>query len=354
MDPSQLIPATDPISVPWIWFEVLGILTFVLHLLFMNAMFGGSIIALFVKGRNGQGISPVAKSLSTKLPTLVALTVNMGVAPLLFAQVIYGHLLYTSTILMAVYWLSIIVLVISAYYLLYYYDFKFDVLGGNRKLVLGLAIALLVAVSFTFSNAMTLMIVPDVWTGYFSNTSGTLLNLSDPTLIPRYLHFVTASMAVGGLFVALLGYMLTRKGEEGEPYISIGLKWFTSLTLAQFIIGTWFLLSLKREVMLAFMGDNGVATGVFLSALTVSLVALYAGFTRRILLSVGAIVVTVSLMATVRSMVRLEYLKPYFHPSDLTLAPQVSPFVLFLVTLAIGLVAVAYMINLYLRSGKEG
>jgi hypothetical protein len=354
MDPSQLIPATDPISVPWIWFEALGVLTFVLHLLFMNAMFGGSIIALVAKGQGGQGGSPVAKSLSTKLPTLVALTVNMGVAPLLFAQVIYGHLLYTSTILMAVYWLSIIVLVISAYYLLYYYDFKYDVLGGKRKPVLAVAVVLLVAVSFIFSNAMTLMLVPEAWKGYFSNTSGTLLNLSEPTLIPRYLHFVVAAMAVGGLFVALIGYLLTRKGEDGEPYVSTGLKWFTTLTLAQFVIGTWFLVSLKREVMLAFMGDNGVETGVFLISLAVSLVALYAGFTRRIVLAVASTVATVALMAVVRSMVRLEYLKPYFHPSDLTLAPQFSPLVLFVVTLVIGLGIVAYMIKLYLRAGKEG
>jgi len=354
MDPSQLLPATDPISVPWIWFEALGILTFVLHLLFMNAMFGGCIIALVVKGKGKDGVHPVAKSLSTKLPTLVALTVNMGVAPLLFAQVIYGHLLYTSTILMAVYWLSIIALVISAYYLLYYYDFKYDVLVGKRKLVLGLAVILLVAVSFIFSNAMTLMIVPDAWVGYFSNPSGTLLNLSDPTLIPRYLHFVVAAMAVGGLFIALIGYMQTRKGEDGEFFITTGLKWFTTMTLVQFVIGTWFLLSLKREVMLTFMGDNGLYTAMFLASLAMSLVALYAGFTRRIMLAVGSTVATVVLMAIVRAMIRWEYLAPYFHPSHLTLNPQYSPLILFVVSLIIGLGLVAYMINLYLRAGKEG
>ncbi|WP_462324563.1 hypothetical protein [Desulfoplanes sp.] len=354
MDPSQLLPATDPISVPWIWFEGLGILTFVLHLLFMNAMFGGSIIALAARGKGEQGRNPVAKSLSTKLPTLVALTVNMGVAPLLFAQVIYGHLLYTSTILMAVYWLSVIALVITAYYLLYYYDFKYDVLAGNRKLVIGLAVVLLVAVSFIFSNAMTLMLVPDVWPAYFSNTSGTLLNLADPTLIPRYLHFVVAALAVGGLFVALVGSAQTRKGEDGEPFVTTGLKWFTTMTLAQFVIGTWFLLSLKREVMLAFMGDNGLYTAVFLFSLAMSLVVLYAGFTRKIFLAVGSTVATVTLMAVVRAMVRLEYLEPYFHPSNLSLEPQYSPLVLFIVFLIVGLGLVAYMINLYLRAGKEG
>ncbi|GAU07776.1 hypothetical protein [Desulfoplanes formicivorans] len=353
MDPSQLIPATDPISVPWIWFEALGILTFVVHLLFMNAMFGGSIIALVVREKGRSRMHPVAQSLASKLPTLVALTVNMGVAPLLFIQVIYGNFLYTSTILMAVYWLSIVVLVILAYYLLYYHAFKYDVLANNRKLVMAMVVALFMVVAFFFSNAMTLMIVPPAWEGYFSNVSGTLLNLTDPTLIPRYLHFVVAAMAVGGLFVALLGYMQRRQNKDGEPQITIGLQWFTSMTLVQFVIGTWFLLSLKREVMLAFLGDNGFATAVFLVALAVSLLALYAGFTRRILLAAGSTVALVSLMAIVRALLRWEYLAPYFHPSDLTLQPQYSPLVMFILFLVVGLGVVAYMLHLYLSAGKE-
>ncbi len=354
MDPSLLVPTTDPISIPWFWFEALGILTFVLHLLLMNAMFGGSIIALFSRGKDKQGWHPVAKALSTKLPTMVALTVNLGVAPLLFVQVIYGHLLYSSTVLMAAYWLSIILLVITAYYLLYYYDFKYDGLAGKRTLVMGLAVILLVGVAFIFSNAMTLMLVPDAWQGYFSNPSGTLLNLSDPTLIPRYLHFVIAAIAVGGLFVALLGYLQSRKGEDGEPFVRIGLKWFNTMTLVQFVVGTWFLISLKREVMLAFMGGNGVYTTVFLLSLLLTLASLHAGFTRRVPLAVGIIVVTIVLMALMRAMIRWEYLAPYFHPSSLTLKPEYSPFVLFVVSLVIGLGVVAYMLNLYVRSGKEG
>ncbi len=353
MNPSQLLPTTDPISVPWFLFEALGILTFVLHLLFMNAMFGGSIIALFSIGKDKQGWHPIAKSLSTKLPSMVALTVNLGVAPLLFVQVIYGHLLYTSTVLMAAYWLSIVVLGISAYYLLYYYDFKYDALGGKRTLVLGLAVALLVAISFIFSNAMTLMELPEAWKGYFANPSGTLLNLSDPTLLPRYLHFVIAAIAVGGLFVALLGYLNNRKGEDGELFITIGLKWFNTMTLVQFVVGSWFLVSLKREVMLSFMGKNIVNTSVFMVSLLLTLASLHAGFTRRVLQAVGTTVANVALMAIVRAMVRWEYLAPYFHPSSLTLKPEYSPFILFVVSLLLGLLVVAYMVNLYVRAGKE-
>lgn len=354
MDPSQLIPATDPIAVHWLWFESLALITFVAHLLFMNVMFGGSIIALVsLRPQKGGGVSPVPKELSTRLPTLLALTVNLGVAPLLFVQVLYGHFLYTSNILMAVFWLSVVVLVILAYYLLYIYDFTYTALAGKRGLVLGTSVILLICVSFIFSNAMTMMIVPASWTAYFTNSHGTLLNLSDPTLIPRYLHFVCAALAVGGLFIALVGYCNLRKGKQGEELLSTGLRWFTHATLAQFVIGTWFLLTLKREVLLAFMGDNVLETAVFLGSLAVSLVALYAGFTKQILIAVGATVVTVTLMAVMRAMLRLEYLAPYFHPSQLELHPQYSPLWLFVIALVIGLALVAYMLKLYLRANKE-
>jgi hypothetical protein len=353
MDPTQLIPATDPISVPWMWFEGLDLVTFVAHLLFMNVMFGGSIIALLsLRAQKRGGVSPVPEELSARLPTLLALTVNLGVAPLLFIQVLYGHFLYTSTILMAVFWLSVILLVILAYYLLYIYDFKYRALEGRRGLILGLSMALLFCVSFIFSNAMTMMIVPATWTAYFGNAQGTLLNLSDPTLIPRYLHFVLAALAVGGLFIAFLGYGKIRNGNDGEALLTSGLRWFTHATLAQFVIGTWFLLSLKRDVLLAFMGNNVMETAVFLGSLAVSLVALYAGFTRRVVLAVGATVATVFLMAVMRAMLRLEYLAPYFHPSNLELHPQYGPLWLFGIVLGVGLVLVVYMLKLYLRANK--
>ena len=103
MDASGLIPLPDPIPVPWGWFKVLLILTFVLHLVLMNLMLGGGLLALFRLLRGG---SPPREARS--LPILVALTINLGVPPLLFLQVLFGHLFYTSSVLMAVWWISII------------------------------------------------------------------------------------------------------------------------------------------------------------------------------------------------------------------------------------------------------
>ena len=199
MDPALLIPQPETIPVPYGWFQALLILTFVLHLLVMNTMLGSSIIALITEFGSSEAPPRTSRDISAKLPTTIAFTVNFGVAPLLFLQVLYGHFMYTSSVLMAVYWLSVIGLLIIAYYCAYLYNFKFEALGGSRVVFIALASVLLLAIAFFFTNNMTLMQLPESWPRYFANPGGTLLNLDDPTLWPRYLHFVVASVAVAGL-----------------------------------------------------------------------------------------------------------------------------------------------------------
>ena len=87
MDVSALIPTPDFLPVPWPWFKVLLVLTFVLHLLLMNLMLGGSLLTLF--GRRREGVPPPARG----IPTLIALPINMGVPPLLFVQVLFADLI---------------------------------------------------------------------------------------------------------------------------------------------------------------------------------------------------------------------------------------------------------------------
>ena len=107
MDPLSLIPTPDAIPVHWGWFKFFLILTFFLHLLFMNTMLGIAIIALARSLSDVGRTEAVNREISQKLPYTIAFAVNMGVAPLLFIQVLYGQFIYTSSVLMAVYWLSI-------------------------------------------------------------------------------------------------------------------------------------------------------------------------------------------------------------------------------------------------------
>lgn len=56
------------------------------------------------------------------MPKILALAVNFGIAPFLFLQVLYGNYLYPGILLMAVWWMSIVMAVMLAYYGLYISD----------------------------------------------------------------------------------------------------------------------------------------------------------------------------------------------------------------------------------------
>lgn len=142
MDPAALIPSTETIPVAWGWFEVLKLVTFVCHLLLMNAVFGGAVFAL-LRG-NSSGAGP---QLAKRLPTILALTVNLGVSALLLYRSCTDN--FCGHPLSAVYWMLLIALVMIAYGLLYVYAGRLAASAGPLSaLALPVAVCFLLATSF--------------------------------------------------------------------------------------------------------------------------------------------------------------------------------------------------------------
>jgi hypothetical protein len=354
MDPTTLVPTPDAIPVPWGWFYVLLMLTFLLHLLVMNAMLGGGIIALLSSFGRQESDLQLAREVSYKWPYTIAFAVNMGVAPLLFVQVIYGHFIYSSSVLMATWWLSIIGLLILAYYTAYIFYFKFVSLGRLRTAALLLAVGLLLVIGFFFTNNMTLMLQPDRWLGYFQNRTGTLLNIADPILLPRYLHFVTGSVGVAGLYLALIGYFRFRRTRiDQDELIAKGMYFFKIATMIQIVIGIWFLFSLPTPVRGLLLGGSTYGTVLLLIGIILAGTALYLGIKKRLMPCVFSTLALLATMIFIRDFVRIAYLKPYFSVSDLTVRPEYSPMIFFLVVFAVGLALIGYMLKLAFGCRKE-
>ncbi len=350
MDPARLIPAAEAIPSPWGWFEALLLLTFVLHILFMNLTVGSAVIALagrLTGDKHGSG-RDLARELGHRLPTFLALQINLGVAPLLFVQVLYGQLLYTSSVLMAGWWLSAIAAVILGYYGLYVHDAKFESGGGLSRLALMLSLACLVYTGFLLSNNMTLMLRPQAWDVYLTNPRGSFLNLSDPMLWPRLAHMLLAAPAVAGLYAALIGVKKRR-----TDWVEHGLKWFTRLTMLQVLVGAWLLASLPQRVLPAFMGRDMLATGLLCLGVALGLAALVAGLRRKPALAAGLVLGAMLFMAATRAEVRQLTLAPYFTPASLPVTGDQTPLVLFVVSLAVSLAAIAYMLRAYARTDGQ-
>jgi hypothetical protein len=354
MNPALLIPTADAIPVPWGWIYVLLMVTFLLHILVMNAMLGGGIIALIGSLKGGKQNHQINREFSYKWPYTIAFAVNMGVAPLLFVQVLYGNFIYSSSILMAVWWLSIVALLIFAYYAAYLYDFKFDSLGSLRVFVLEFAVIIMLIIAFFFCNNMTLMLHPEKWSAYFNLAGGTVLNLSDPSLFPRYLHFVVGSIAIAGLYLAVIGHFgLVKSSINKDTLIDKGMFYFTTASAVQIIIGLWFLLALPKDIMMLFMGRSSYATLLLIIGVLLGLGVLHLGYRRKLLPTCISALLLLLIMILIRDMVRVAYLSPYFNLSKLVVKPEYSPLIFFLLIFAIGLGLIAYMLKLTFGCRKE-
>jgi len=333
-----IVPSPDTLPVHWMWFQGLLLLTFVLHLLLMNLMLGGSLIALW---RRIQG-QPVALT-SKGLPTLIALTVNLGVPPLLFMQVLFGHLLYTSSVLMAVYWISVVPVLIVAYYLAYVFVHK-----GNSSLgtiALTISTLILLCIGFLLTSNMTFMLQPEAWAAYGDNPGGTLLYLGDPSIYPRYLHFVIGAVAVAGLGSAVYHAVRQyRNRTDYRPAIKSGLNIFAYATMVQIIIGLWFLMALPRPVMLLFMGGNMLYTVFLMLGITLTVITLVTALKQMVTATTVSLLATMVVMVFMRDFVRTGYLLDIMDVGKLPVVEQLSPLIAFLAVFALGLGVLYWMI----------
>jgi len=139
------------------------------------------------------------------LPLIMTYVINFGIPPLLFTQVLYGSFLYTSSVLIGFWWISVILLVILVYSSLY--------AGGERAAKakawwpLGF-VALMIAYTIAriYSSNMTLMLRPGVWMEMFrTHPHGTILPHGDPTLVLRWLFMLAGSLTMGGLALIVMG-----------------------------------------------------------------------------------------------------------------------------------------------------
>jgi hypothetical protein len=361
------IPDVDPLPLPGpVWlFKFLLLFTFTLHLVAMNCALAGGVAAVLnaIRGRNP--LHPFSRRLASELarmlPVFLALTITLGVAVLLFVQVLYGNLLYTSSILIGAFWLSVIVLVMAAYYSYYYFDAKLGETFGSIA-VASLGVVCLVCVAFIFSNNMTLVLTPARWLAmYRAHPDGVTLNLAERSLLPRYLHMLVGSVAVLAAATCHIGcHRLQKEPKYGGWLVRRWSLVFGAATGMQILLGLWFLLSLPHSVALYFL-SNGLGATVFGSALLFALAAmiliLVGGYTSRpaplVHAGFGLTIITVALMVVMRQMVRTAYLHPYAQPESLAIAPQTGIILLFFVLFVLGLATVGYILRLLARAKKR-
>ena len=132
--------------------------------------------------------------------------------------------------------------------------------------------------------------------------------------------------------------------ELGKQAINIGMRIFVVLTMVQVAEGFWFLLSLTREVMMLFMGGNGLATAFFAVSTVLSVLVIVLASRKKIIATAACSVVIIYLMSFLRDFIRAGYLKSVFNVAMLKMVPQYSPLLMFLLTLVAAVPVILWMI----------
>ena len=203
-------PATDaiPLSAPVGLFKLLHILLLALHFVAVQAMVGGLFLvaAWHVRGRGGHNpaATAAARWVARTLPVLMTYLMNLGVPPLLFAQALYGHLLYTSSVLIGAHWISVVVLLTVMYWLLYVVS---DRAASGRTLWAGALVSLFIAmwVARIYSTNMSLMLRPELWPGLYSaDPHGATIPVGDPLITARWLFMLAGALTTAGLALLVM------------------------------------------------------------------------------------------------------------------------------------------------------
>ena len=198
------VPKDLPLDLPlpeWL-LVILLVASFLLHIIFINLMVGGSIVTLWaqIKGLKNKEYDTFAHEIAKTITVNKSIAVVLGVAPLLSINTLYTIYFYSANALTGFAWIMIIPLVTIAFLLTYLHKYTWSTFENNRKLHIGimaLAVAIFLFIPLIFLTNVNLMMFPEKW----GTVQGFLSALMLPNVFPRYLEFLGACVAVTGIFI---------------------------------------------------------------------------------------------------------------------------------------------------------
>jgi hypothetical protein len=334
----SLVPTPDPTPLPgppWL-FETLWVLTFFLHLVMVNVTLGGALLAAFCTG-GGRGQAAARRLLVSVNSWTISGAITLGIAPLLFIQVMLGRFFYSATILLGWVWLGLLLLLTVGYYLNYLAKRRLA-RGESATALLGVEAACFLAVAAIQVTVSLLHMQPGRWEAVAAHLTAAL---ADPTWVPRFMHFVLAALATAGALVAWVGVRPGREPGERDAMARLGIRVALIATALQVVDGLALVVLLPRDVLLGLMKGGAVAmipltVGIVLALgllVTLAMVQLPLEQPRLVRhaseLLLGAMVV----MVVTRHQVRSLYLTSARAGEELAVSPQWGVFAVFLVTL---------------------
>jgi len=336
------LPDYQFLSAPLWIITALHLLTLSLHFVAMNFLLGGGMICLWAALRN-RWEEPVVAQFIRLLPSAMAATITLGVAPLLFLQLVYPRQVYAASIVSGWFWLMVIPAAIIAYSALHRAAFRADSAAQVSRPALLLALAGLFYIALVYSSVFSMAERPDLTRSlYAAHQSGWVWNPAVGDYALRWLHMVLGAATVGGFFIGLLG--------RGQPAVyATGRSFFLIGMALASLAGVAYLVSLGPHLR-PFMRTPAI--GALTVGVLLSLGSLHFFFKKKFWPSGLMLFGSMLTMVHARHTVRLLRLEGAYDPAALAVVPQWSPFILFLACFVVMLAVLAYMFRLFFRAPK--
>jgi len=367
MDGIILEGLRDPAGLPFFpqVFMALSVLTFALHIFTVQLMLGASGVTIWGAFSKNAHARRLGLSMLNVAKISVSVAIVLGVAPLLFVQVIYDPFWYTSNVLSARYVIGFIIVLIFAYLAIYVYYFRNNHAEPEAaRSCPGAMILSLVLMLFVGSIMHVLtrqMLFPEEWQNWYApggviDPSGSNYNAFSPF---RFSFFILMGVSVVGTWlVAMRAYFSVRDDVDGD-YLdfvgALGRKLAVWGTVIALVLGAGWMMTLPEKAA-GFAGSPLV----WLSAIALIGAGAFAAVNRErgataALMAPVVGVVAALVVAVAREALRYDILKGV-HGYDIATYPvnlDLYSTVLFFGTFAIvGGLVLTYLLGIIWNAGR--
>lgn len=352
----------DPAGVPAhpVLFQGLMILTWVFHIAFVHLTMGAAALAIYAFHRRDKGEywERLSMALTKVAKVGVSLLIVLGVAPLLFTQVIYDPQWYASNVLSGRWAIGFIFTLIIGYccwFAFYYANHE-----GAKKhagVYAWIALALFFLDGLIMHALSYQALLPDQWMNWYApggivDTSGSALHAIQ---WPRYIFIMSLSLPAVGVFLIAYAHYFASRADREPAYRTF------ARTLGQ-RLATWgFGISLVPMLVWQFIQPS--ASGLMLHPVGWLLVAALAAMlvwmkrlkaaTHGYLPVLGGLGV-LAVLALWREVVRMAHLKPFGY--DITTytvhVDWPSTLLFFSTFIGVGGLVGGFYLTLLYRSGR--
>ena len=217
----------DPAGLPAhpFVFQSLMLLTWIFHIAFVHLTLGTAGVAIWAYVRRDTHVhwARLSEAMTKVAKVGVSLLIVLGVAPLLFTQVIYDPQWYASNVLSARWAIAFIFTLIVAYCLWFYFYSRNHGRPASRVLaaLAGAAVGLFVLDGLIMHVLSYQALLPERWMTWYApdgqvDTSGSRLHAIQPA---RFLFIMGLSVPACGLFLLAYADYVGSRRDADRPYL---------------------------------------------------------------------------------------------------------------------------------------